>query len=582
VLVRTFPVPDPGVPDSRTPGRYLWWLVRQQRTTVIVGMIMGITWMVAQALMPAAIGRAIDAGIVARNGGELLRWTLILLGLGILQSIAGVLRHRCAVTNWRGAGYRTMQVTVRHSVHLGASLPRRIATGEVVSIGTSDLTQVGGAIDITARGSGAVVSVVVVSIILISTSLPLGLVVVLGVPALLAIVGLLIRPLHHRQEAYRDQVGELNSRATDIVTGLRILRGIGGEAAFSKRYAEESQRVRATGVRVARVESWLEAAQILLPGIFVVLVTWLGARFALSGEIGVGQLVAFYGYAVFLLTPLRTLAEAADQITRGHVAARRLVRLLGMQPEGVGVTRPELTENAWKSVIRDPESGVVIAPGQLTAIAAARPEDAVAIADRLGGYTPGQVRLGDVRLADLDRDTMRATVLVADNDARLFSGRLRDELLSARGGIGPDVGSDGAAGTEELLSALEAASATDIVAALAEGLDEDVAEQGREFSGGQQQRLRLARALLTDSPVLVLVEPTSAVDAHTEARIAAALGAARGGRTTVVCTTSPLVLGKADEVLYVESGRVRASGTHEELLRREPRYVNTVTRGEDS
>jgi ABC-type multidrug transport system fused ATPase/permease subunit len=214
----------------------------------------------------------------------------------------------------------------------------------------------------------------------------------------------------------------------------------------------------------------------------------------------------------------------------------------------------------------------------------------LALADRLGGYTPGQVRLGETELSDLDRDTMRSTVLVADNDARLFSGRLRDELLGARsvaetnsapdGATSPD-GNRTVAETEELRSALEAASANDIVAALAEGLDEEVAERGREFSGGQQQRLRLARALLADPPVLVLVEPTSAVDAHTEARIAAALGAARVGRTTVICTTSPLVLDRADEVLYVESGRVRAAGTHQELLLREPRYANTVTRGEE-
>ena len=108
-----------------------------------------------------------------------------------------------------------------------------------------------------------------------------------------------------------------------------------------------------------------------------------------------------------------------------------------------------------------------------------------------------------------------------------------------------------------------------------------VAERGREFSGGQQQRLRLTRALLADPPVLVLVEPTSAVDAHTEARIAARLRDARAGRTTVVCTTSPLVLDRADHVVYVERGRVAAEGTHRELLDTSAAYAACVTRGED-
>lgn len=348
-----------------------------------------------------------------------------------------------------------------------------------------------------------------------------------------------------------------------------MLRGLGGEASFSQHYRRESQQVRAAGVAVARVESLLEAAQVLLPGVFVALVTWLGARLAVAGEIGVGQLVAFYGYAVFLLFPLRTLTEAADRLTRGHVAARRVVRVLSLQPDlpepSVPAPRPSPHSN-----LVDPSSGVVIRPGRLTAISASRPEDATLIADRLGRYQDSEARLDGVLLRDLNRDAVRELILVADNDARLFSGRLRDELTAGR-----------TVARERLAAALAAASAQDIVDALPDGLDQVIGERGREFSGGQQQRLRLVRALAADPPVLVLVEPTSAVDAHTEARIAERLAQARTGRTTVVTTTSPLVLDQADHVIYVEAGRVVAEGTHRELLDREPRYAATVTRGED-
>jgi ABC-type multidrug transport system fused ATPase/permease subunit len=129
-------------------------------------------------------------------------------------------------------------------------------------------------------------------------------------------------------------------------------------------------------------------------------------------------------------------------------------------------------------------------------------------------------------------------------------------------------------------AAVHAACAEDIVDSV--GLDAHVVEAGREFSGGQQQRLRLVRALLADPDVLVLVEPTSAVDAHTEARIADRLGQARAERTTVVCTTSPLMLDRADHVAFVQDGQVVAEGTHRDLLTIEPRYRATVTREETS
>jgi ABC-type multidrug transport system fused ATPase/permease subunit len=566
--MKQLPAAEPGVPDHRSATRYLLWVARAQSATMWVAVALGVTWMVAQALMPTAVGLAIDA-LTGRDMAGLARWSLALLALGLVQAAAGITRHRFAVTNWLGAAYRTVQVTAQHAARLGATLPKRVATGEVVSIGTSDIGHIGNAMDITARGAGAVVALVTVTVILLHASLPLGLVVVLGVPLLMAIVGSLLRPLHKRQQAYRDLSGKLTGRAGDIVAGLRVLRGVGGEGVFVARYRAESQELRAAGVRVSRVDSVLHGFQVLLPGSFVVLVTWLAARFAVDGRITPGQLVAFYGYAMFLTHPLWTLTEMADKLTRGHVSARRVVRILALQPE-IAEPAQSVAPRRGDHELVDPDSGVVIRPGLLTAIAAATPEEAVAIADRLGRYTDSAARLDGVPLRELAVAAVRERIVVADNDARLFSGPLRDEL-DPRGTRDRDA----------LAAALHAASAADIIAALPEGLDMEVVERGREFSGGQQQRLRLVRALLADPPILVLVEPTSAVDAHTEARIANRLGAARSGRTTVVCTTSPLLLDRADHVVYVDGGRVRAEGTHRDLLDSSPQYRATVTRGED-
>ncbi|WP_433300722.1 ABC transporter ATP-binding protein [Actinoplanes sp. CA-030573] len=562
--MRKLPDADPGAPDDRSATHYLGWLVRRYHVTVFAAIALAVLWMLCQALVPAVIGRAIDAA-TRHDRHDLIVWCLVLSGIGAGQAYTGVARHRFAVVNFLSAMFVTVQVTVRQAGRLGSALPRRLDTGEVVAIGTSDIRSIGAAIDITARGTGSLVAVITVTVILLTTSVPLGLVVVLGVPILMAVVSLLIRPLHHRQQVTREQQGLLTGRAADLVGGLRVLRGIGGEAVMAERYRTESQELRAAGVRTAGVESLLEAAQVLLPGIFLVLVTWLGAHFALSGQITVGQLVSFYAYAAFLVAPLRQLTEALDKLTRGHVAARRVVAMLTATTDLPDPPAPAAPESL-AGELADPESGVVVHPGEITAIVSAQPAEAALIADRLGRYAEGGTA-GGRRLDEFGLATVRERILVADNDAHLFSGPLRDDLDPHGSGLLP--------------AALHTAAATDIVEALPEGLDSEVAERGRSFSGGQQQRLRLVRALVADPGTLILVEPTSAVDAHTEARIADRLITARAGRTTVICTSSPLVLDRTDRVCFVDEGRVVATGTHHGLLDREPAYARVVLREDD-
>lgn len=566
--MRRLPLDDPGIADHRGPGRFLWWLCIGQWHTMLLGMVFGVAWMVAQAVMPMVIGRAIDEGVAARDNEALLGWTLVMLGIGLLQAGSGIMRHRFAVTNWLTAAYRTVQLVTRHATHLGATLPKRVATGEVVAIGSNDLAHLGNAMEVTARAMGAVVSFLVVAVILLRTSVTLGLVVLVGVPVLLVAIGPLLKPLQKRNMEQREMMGALSNLATDIVAGLRVLRGIGGEAVFHDRYVQDSQKVRQAGVRVGRLQSVLDALQILLPGIFVVVVVWLGARFAVRGKITAGELVAFYGYAAFLMIPLRTATEFANKWIRAFVAARRVIRVLALEPDiedRVDAEAPYDVPPAGAE-LTDLASGLTVPHGRLTAVVSERPEESAALADRLGRFEEADVLWGEVPLRVLPREAVRRRVVVSDTGSTLFSGRLEDQL---------DIRDRG---PEEVARALHAASAEDVLDALPEGMDTTVTERGRSFSGGQRQRLVLARALAADPEVLVLVEPTSAVDAHTEARVADRLRAHRLGRTTVVTTSSPLLLDRVDHVAFLRDGVVVAQGTHRDLLRDAPEYRAVVTR----
>jgi ABC-type multidrug transport system fused ATPase/permease subunit len=571
--VRVLPLADPGVPDVRSPMRFLIWVVKGQRATLTGGMAFGIVWMCGQATVPFVVGRGIDQGITGHSTHALLTWSAVLLGVGIVQAAAGVSRHRFAVANWMTGTFRVEQLLTRQAAHLGASLTERVQLGDIVSSATTDAGYVGNCLDITARLAGSIVSFAAVAVIMLSTSLQLGLVVLIGVPVLMLLIGPLLRPLHHRQTELRASVGKLTNFGADTVAGLRVLRGVGGEREFFTRYQARSQDVRRKGVAVAAVGSVLDAAEVLLPGIFVVLVTWLGARLAIQHKLTVGQLVSFYGYAAFLLAPMRIATEVADKWTRGLVAAKRILRVLDLQPMLEQPPNPVAVPP--DADLTDTTSGLTVRPGEFVVVAAAEPSQASALADRLGRYIDPddgeQVLFGGVPLTAIALDDVRAAILIGDKDPRLFAGSLRDQLDPHR-----------RTGAADIDDAIDAAVAHDAVESVPGGLDGVLDERALGLSGGQRQRIALARALLVDAPILVLDEPTSAVDAYTEARIAETLHAHRAGKTTIVMSTSPLMLGRADRALLLEDNQIVADGRHRELLSRDARYRSVVTRDEES
>jgi ABC-type multidrug transport system fused ATPase/permease subunit len=562
------PYAAPGVPDARSGLRYLSWLVKKQPGRVCLGVLFGSTWMVGLVVPPYLIAHAIDDGLRAHDMATLALWVGLIIVTGMANSAIGILRHRTMTFIRLDAGFRTVQVVVRHAVHVGAELPRRVSTGEVVSIGAADLDRIMRTMTSTGPGVGSIVAYAVVAVLLIRISPLLALVVLLGVPALLLALGPLLNRMRATETAYREQQGTLAARAGDIVAGLRVLCGIGGKDRFARRYHRESGALRAEGYRVAAVSSWIEAVAVGLPSLFLAAVTWLAARMAAAGEITVGEMVAVYGYVAMLATPVYFLIEGAQDINRGLVAARRVVRVLNLRP-----TVPDRAATPCPphpADLHDPASGLTVHPGELLALAAARPADALAVVDRLGRYVASDATWDGRPLETMPVGEVRRRVLVADNDAYLFAGPLRRAVATERDHDDHDIH-----------AAVHTAAAEDIVTGLPDGLASHVEAQGRDLSGGQRQRLRLARALLADPEVLILVEPTSAVDAHTESAIADRLRGARHGASTVVVGTSPLLLDRADRVAFLVDGRVAATGSHADLLASEPGYRALAFRGSE-
>ncbi|MCU1438393.1 MAG: transporter transrane region [Naasia sp.] len=564
----------PKPPTTRPPlgsvPLFLLWLARRQRGTLLAGVLFGVLWMTAQAIWPLLLGRAIDAATLP--GGSVGPWLLALTGVMLVQAGAGVLRHRTAVANRLRSSLGVARLIGHHAADTGRAITADKTTGEIVATVSADANRVGAMFDIVARLLGSIVAWLLITGILFTFSVELGLVVLLGVPAATALLAVLVRPLQRRQLEQRAEFGALATLGADAVAGLRVLRGVGGEKEFVQRYTDRSQRVRAAGVRVARVASLLDAAQTLLPGLFLAGVALYGAQLVLAGEATPGELVTLYGYAAFLVLPIRTAVEALGVFTRGAVGARRIMDVLRVESAVQDPADP-IAPPPVGSELHDVASGVTIRPGLLTAIVDENPDAAAEVATRLGRFddlaaAEAPVLWGGAPHTSVPVRAVRKRIVVNDAMPHLFRGSLLDGL-DVRSIREPELVSTDTAQLRRVESAVAAAAAKETVEALPHGLHELVPERGRSFSGGERQRLSLARALLTDAEVLVLIEPTSAVDARTEARIAERLAEARRDRTTVVVTASPLLLARAQRIAVLSHGRLVGEGRHAELLARD-------------
>ncbi|MFE3325904.1 ABC transporter transmembrane domain-containing protein [Streptomyces sp. NPDC059176] len=572
--IRDLPFPDPGIPDVRSGLRFLFWLGRRQLRGQLKCLAWGMAHFVCVMALPYGVGLAVQA-VVDRSGSGLARAGGLIALATIGTAIGDTMLHRAAVTNWITAAARVQQLLARKTAELGSALTRRVAAGEVVAVSTGDVEKIGWFVEAVSRFLAAALTLLLVCAALLVYQPALGVVVALGVPVLaLGVLPLLPRATR-LADVQREKAGRATELASDTVAGLRVLRGIGGEELFLTRYRLASQEVRRAAVRSARMWSLISALQVLLPGLLLVGVVWYGLGLVGEGRIGVGELVTVYSAVMLLTYPLRNVEEISMAYSFSRPSARRAARVLSLErvTAGAGGT----PDGALTGDLYDPVTGLLAPGGLLTAVVCGDPDAAGRMAERLGGH-PAEpdgvpsVLLGGVALDDLPLSAARSAVLVQDKDPVLLSGRLTELLDVPSSGVVP------------ASVALAAAECGDVLDALAQASPEGdpmtaaITERGRSLSGGQRQRLALARSLVADPEVLVLDEPTSAVDAHTEARIADGLQEVRTGRTTVVFTSSPLLLDRADRVVLVHEGAVTAVGRHRELLRGEPRYRAVVTR----
>ncbi|MFH8574989.1 ABC transporter ATP-binding protein/permease [Streptomyces zaomyceticus] len=557
-----------------TGGLVLRQAIRGQRRRVITASLLGMTHQGCEALVPVVIGATIDTAVATGSSSALLRLLIVLAVLFLVLSTCYRVSARITEGSGELAAHRLrLDLAARVLDPRGGADANRLP-GALTSIATNDARRVGSVATVIAYGVSAVAALVISAVALLRISVPLGLLVLLGIPPLLWLGHRISRPLEQRSEAEQERAAHASGVAADLVSGLRVLKGMGAESAAVARYRTTSQDSLAAALRAARSRAGHEGAVLALTGVFIAVIGVVGAYLAMDGSISVGDLVAAVGLAQFLLGPFQLLGYVNAELAQGRASAKRIAEVLA-SPEAVGSGHDAPADGAAGHVaLRGVTLGALrgvdleLPAGSLTGIVArdaAAANDLLVCLAREADPSEGAVELDGTPLTSLDPDALRRVVLVAHHDADLFESTLLDNV---RAGAADD--------TSAVERALKASAADDVARLLPDGGDTLLAERGRSLSGGQRQRVALARALAADRPVLVLHDPTTAVDTVTESHIAARLRDVRRDRTTILVTTSPALLAVTDRVIVLEDGAVRATGRHTELLAADATYRTAV------
>ena len=545
-----------------------------QRRLVAVSAALAAGHQLGEAGVPVIIGWIIDRAVAGDGDPAGLVGGLALLGV---MFAALSLSYKYSLRSGEAAAFRSAHaLRLRIAALLLEARGARTGrlTGDLVDVSTDDAQFVG---DVNLAWPRAVAAVVVLAAggaALLSYSLLLGAVVLVAVPVLLWLSHLCGKPLARRAENGQDHAAAASGLATDLVAGIRALKGIGAEHAAAERYRATSRRSRDAAIRVASAQSWLDGSMIVMTGVLLAGVAALGGHLAATDRISVGDLVAAVGLAQFLIWPLSQFSWVNGQLATGRASAKRVADLLGSPPATVSGTRaapdPCRGDIRLSGITHRHLAGLdlTVAAGDFVGIVATSAEAADLLDCLRRTVEPGHgnITVDGVPITDLAPDAARRVLLVADHDAALFAGTVADNVAA-----GTDTGPTPEAGAADP-AAVTAALAVAQVSGLSDGPGTVVGPRGRRLSGGQRQRVALARAVAADPPVLVLHDPTTAVDAVTESAIADGLRAARTGRTTVLVTTSPTLLDATDLVVHLRNGAVAATGRHRDLAMADPDY----------
>jgi ATP-binding cassette, subfamily B, multidrug efflux pump len=546
-------------------------------------------------VIPEMIRRVIDCGIRVGPGSATAAATCpqvddpmqlvstvvaVIVGLTVLKGLVQFGQGYLGEYGAQGIAYDLRNEIYRHLQNLSFSWHDRAQTGQLMARATSDVEQLR---NFTGRAVLQLAQFIVmgtgITIVLFLMNWKLALVSLVAVPLLFRTIyayNTSVRPLFREVQ---EELAVLAEIIQENLAGAKVVRAFAREPNEIAKFNDQNNHLQRKYVGAARIQSYMNPLMDVIANIGTVFVLWVGGVLVISGEMSIGQLVAFNTYLLLIVRPVRRLGFLIGQSSRAFAAGERIFEILDApvdvkdRPDAppLPTIQGEVTfDHVWCSyyggepVLRDVSFRAE--PGQVVALLGATgsgKSTIVHLIPRFYDVTEGRVLIDGHDVRDVQLLSLRRQVGMVLQDTTLFTGTIRDNIAF---GV-PD------ASDERVFAMAKAARAHDFIMHFPDGYATRVGERGVTLSGGQKQRIAIARALLLDPRILILDDFTSAVDTETEAQIREALDVLMEGRTTFVIAQRVSTVLNADQILVLDQGQIVGMGTHDELLESNPIYA---------
>jgi ATP-binding cassette subfamily B protein len=569
----------------------LWSYIGNYKSLIILSPLCVMFDVVCELSMPFLMGKIVDKGIPALNLQYIIQIGIFMIGLALVAMLFGSLNHRLAAVVSQGYAANLRQALFDRVQSFSFSNIDTFSTASLVTRLTNDVLQLQNTLLMSMRIlTRAPLMLICALVFAIAINAKLAIILFIAIPLLVAGIWLIVGQAERFFKAVQAKIDAVNGTVEENLIGIRVVKAFVREPHEKTKFKKSSDELSDTAIRAGNLVITIMPMMLLILNGATIAVIWFGGRMVKSQQLGTGELVGFISYVMLILQSILMISTVLMMIARARASAERIIEVLDTIPSiadkepalaadtAADVEEPTIQRGAiefrnvnFKYTATNKGENVLsninltIQPGEFVALVGGTgsgKSTLVSLIPRLYDVSDGQVLVDDVDVRDYKLATLRSAIGVVLQQNVLFSGTIRENLMWG----------NAAASQQEIEEAAQNAQAHDFIMSFPNGYDTDLGQGGVNVSGGQKQRLCIARALLKKPHILIMDDSTSAVDSATEAKIRASFREHLKDTTILIIAQRISSVQEADKIIVVDDGRIVGIGTHAELLATNPAY----------